>query len=212
MEFLPVVLLGCRTAVKADLGFSAAELLYGTTLALPGTMLVPDISQPPNPTSYVTRLRDYFSNLPTMSPRQQSSPSKGPSDIDSWSHVFVRDDSVRRPFVSPYKGPFRVLSCTPNFLKIDANGRMETVSIDRLKKAYFDKTTSSIDNTDIPPFQPLHTPLSTPSPTHTHLSSPTHTPVKTPPSSLKTTTSEPYVTRSGRTVHWPKKLSKTIYI
>eukprot|EP00106_Octopus_bimaculoides_P020642 XP_014788084.1 PREDICTED: uncharacterized protein LOC106882042 [Octopus bimaculoides] len=86
-EFLPVVLLGCRTAVKADLGFFAAELLYGTTLALPGTILVPDKLQPPNPSSYVTRLRDYFSNLPTMSPRQQSPPSKVPSDIDSWTRV-----------------------------------------------------------------------------------------------------------------------------
>ncbi|XP_014781813.1 uncharacterized protein LOC106877426 [Octopus bimaculoides] len=203
-EFLPVVLLGCRTAVKADLGFSAAELLYGTTLALSGTMLIPDKSQPPNPASYVTRLRDYFSNLPTMSPRQQSPPSKVPSDIDSWSHVFARDDSVRGPLVSPYKGPFRVLSRTPKFFKIDANGRTETVSVDRLKKAYFDTTTSSVDNTDIPPFQPLHTPLSSPSPTHT--------PVKTSPSLLRTTTSEPYVTRSGRTVHWPKKLSNTISI
>uniref|UniRef100_A0A0L8IA31 Integrase catalytic domain-containing protein n=1 Tax=Octopus bimaculoides TaxID=37653 RepID=A0A0L8IA31_OCTBM len=57
--FLPVLLLGCRTVVKADLGFSAAELLYGTTLALPDTMLVPDKLQPPNPASYVTRLRDF---------------------------------------------------------------------------------------------------------------------------------------------------------
>ncbi|XP_029652043.1 uncharacterized protein K02A2.6-like [Octopus sinensis] len=33
-ECLPIVLLGCRTAIKADLGFSSAELLYGTNLTL----------------------------------------------------------------------------------------------------------------------------------------------------------------------------------
>ena len=33
---LPVVLLGARSAVKELLGRSAAELIYGTTLRLPG--------------------------------------------------------------------------------------------------------------------------------------------------------------------------------
>ncbi|XP_029656716.1 uncharacterized protein LOC115230689 [Octopus sinensis] len=30
-EFLPIVLLGCRSAVNEDLGYSSAEFLYGTT-------------------------------------------------------------------------------------------------------------------------------------------------------------------------------------
>ncbi|XP_037557598.1 uncharacterized protein LOC119434526, partial [Dermacentor silvarum] len=36
MEALPLILLGIRTAVKTDIGCSAAELVYGTTLCLPG--------------------------------------------------------------------------------------------------------------------------------------------------------------------------------
>ena len=35
-EILPMVLLGIRTAVKEDIGCSTAELVYGTTLRLPG--------------------------------------------------------------------------------------------------------------------------------------------------------------------------------
>nr|XP_054924960.1 protein NYNRIN-like [Dermacentor andersoni] len=35
-EALPLILLGIRTAVKTDIGCSAAELVYGTTLRLPG--------------------------------------------------------------------------------------------------------------------------------------------------------------------------------
>ncbi|XP_014770479.1 uncharacterized protein LOC106869308 [Octopus bimaculoides] len=122
-EFLPIVLLGRRSAVKADLGFSSAELLYGTIIVLPGTMLVPDISLLHDPASYIARLRTYFSNLPHMGSRDQSPPSNVSSDIDSWSHVFVRDDSVKGPLVSPYKGP-------------------ETVTVDRLKRAYFEVSTS----------------------------------------------------------------------
>nr|XP_037280433.1 protein NYNRIN-like [Rhipicephalus microplus] len=36
VEALPFVLLGVRTALKADIGCCSAELVYGTTLRLPG--------------------------------------------------------------------------------------------------------------------------------------------------------------------------------
>ena len=35
-EILPMILLGIRTAVKEDIGCSTAELVYSTTLCLPG--------------------------------------------------------------------------------------------------------------------------------------------------------------------------------
>jgi len=40
-EALPVVLLGIRTAYKEDLQSSAAELVYGEPLKVPGELLVP---------------------------------------------------------------------------------------------------------------------------------------------------------------------------
>ena len=36
VDILPVVLLGIRTSVKQDIGCSAAELVYDTTLRIPG--------------------------------------------------------------------------------------------------------------------------------------------------------------------------------
>ena len=36
VESLPIILLGICTALKQDLGCSAAELVYGTTLHIPG--------------------------------------------------------------------------------------------------------------------------------------------------------------------------------
>eukprot|EP00106_Octopus_bimaculoides_P015805 XP_014783247.1 PREDICTED: uncharacterized protein LOC106878528 [Octopus bimaculoides] len=133
------------------------------------------MSQSLNSESYVAQLRSYFSTLPSMGPRHQSPPSKVPSNLDSWTHVFVRDDSAKGPLVSPYKGPFRVLSRTPKIFKIGVNGCTEIVSVDRLKKAYVEGPTSFVDTTVMPAFDPLHTPLPTPSPTHT--------PWTTPPSS-----------------------------
>ncbi|CAK9813882.1 Gag-Pol polyprotein [Anthophora plagiata] len=39
LEVLPTVLLGLRTSFKEDLGATAAEMLYGETLRLPGEFL-----------------------------------------------------------------------------------------------------------------------------------------------------------------------------
>ena len=38
-ETLPLVVLGIRTALKADLGCSVAEMVFGTTIRLPGEFI-----------------------------------------------------------------------------------------------------------------------------------------------------------------------------
>ncbi|XP_029638017.1 uncharacterized protein LOC115213223 [Octopus sinensis] len=164
-------------------------------------MLVPDSSSHPDPKSYVTRLRSYFSSLQLMHPLDQSIPSHVPPDIDKWTHVFVRDDSVKGPLVSPYKGPFSVLSRTPKSL--DINGRAETVSVDKLKRAHCEVSSSFDDTPTTPTFDLLQPP------THVPLTTPSTTP---PPSLPQPNTSKPYVTRTCRTVHWPPKRTRTIYI
>ena len=41
MDALPLVLLGIRTSLKEDISTTAAEMVYGTTLRLPGEFLTP---------------------------------------------------------------------------------------------------------------------------------------------------------------------------
>ena len=57
-EALPLIMLGIRTALKEDLQCSTAELMYGTTLRLPGEFFDPSTSSTvPDPVSYVTQLQ-----------------------------------------------------------------------------------------------------------------------------------------------------------
>ena len=58
-ETLPILLLGCRSAIKSDLGYSASELLYGTHLVLSGTMFTPINNSSTDLSLYVARLRTY---------------------------------------------------------------------------------------------------------------------------------------------------------
>ena len=54
---LPLILLGIRTTLKEDLQCTAAELVYGTTLRLPGEFFDTSSCDATDPTRYVDRIR-----------------------------------------------------------------------------------------------------------------------------------------------------------
>lgn len=132
--FLVRVLLSWRTAIKSELDYFSAELLYDTTLVLPGTIFVPTKSSCSDTASYISRLRFYFAKLPPKSPRNQIVSSYIPMDINDWTHIFVRGDSVHGPLNTPYKGPFHVLTHSSKTFKLDINRCTKIVSVDHLKK------------------------------------------------------------------------------
>ena len=58
-DALPLVLLGIRTSLKEDIGCTAAEIVYGSTLRLPGGFFSSqEAGASPDPSSYVVRLQD----------------------------------------------------------------------------------------------------------------------------------------------------------
>ncbi|VDP24440.1 unnamed protein product [Schistosoma curassoni] len=57
-------------------------------------------------------------------------------ELSTCSNVFIRVDSVRKPLQQPYEGPFHVISSHEKTFKADQHGRVEIVSIDRLKPAH----------------------------------------------------------------------------
>ena len=56
-DALPLVLLGIRTALKDDLHCTTAELVYGTSLRLPGEFFAPSKDDNVDPVSYVAKLK-----------------------------------------------------------------------------------------------------------------------------------------------------------
>ncbi|CAI2733638.1 unnamed protein product [Schistosoma spindalis] len=137
-ETLPLVLLGIRTSLKADIQCSAAELVYGTTLRLPGEFFTPRSSNDFGKSDYVHRLSAIMRTLSPVSTRIQHRQVALPRELSTCSHVFIRVDSVRKPLRQPYEGPFHVISRHEKTFKVDRHGRVEIVSIDRLKPAHVD--------------------------------------------------------------------------
>ncbi|CAH8679458.1 unnamed protein product [Schistosoma haematobium] len=142
-ETLPLVLLGIRTSLKADIQCSALELVYGTTLRLPGEFFTPRSRPNFAKSDYVHRLSAFMRTLPPVSTRIQHRQVALPRELSTCSHVFIRVDSVRKPLQQPYEGPFRVIARHEKTFKVDRHGRVEIVSIDRLKPAHVDDSTLS---------------------------------------------------------------------
>ncbi len=75
MEALPLTLLGIRSSLKEDIGCTS-ELVYGTTLRLPGEFFVSATDElNTDPGSYVMELKRAMQSLRTTNSRVHSSPS-----------------------------------------------------------------------------------------------------------------------------------------
>jgi len=134
---LPVVLLALRSTVKAGADHTPAELVYGTTLRLPGEYFhhAPPEPQPPE---LVTALRQSMSQL-RFAPGTNHDTRRTtfvPDDLNRTSHVFIRIDAVKPPLQPRYEGPFAVLERREKTFKVQRGQSTTWISIDRLKPAF----------------------------------------------------------------------------
>ena len=102
MKALPLILLGIRTTIKQDLKCTAAELVYGTMLRLPGEFFQAHTTHITDPTSYKTQLKTVMEKLrPHLSRQYQHGKTYINKDIHTCPFVFVRNDTVKRPLQHP---------------------------------------------------------------------------------------------------------------
>jgi hypothetical protein len=132
---LPWILLGLRTVPKDGVDVSAAQMLYGESLTLPGEFFPASSDDPPTPDD-LRRLREVTRGfIPYRPPTSHGPPVHLPAALQSAPFVFVRVDAVRRPLQPPYRGPFKVVRRGPKAFLLDLENREDWVSVDRLKPA-----------------------------------------------------------------------------
>ena len=192
-EVLPLILLGIRTTLKTDINCTAAEMVYGSSLRIPGEFVTSSQTVVEDPVSYVARLKDHMSRIRPTPTRVSQRDAYIDKNLHASTPVYVRHDAVRKPLQSPYDGPYEVVSRGTKTIKIRKNGRTDTVSIDRVKTAY----------TEVPPTDDSG-PITQP---NTSAYTPPNASPSTVPSADASGRPPERTTRSGRTVHWPKKLA-----
>lgn len=76
-------------------------------------------------------------------------------DLSTCTHVFIRRDAVCKALQPPYDGPFKVLKHRAKFFVVLVNSQRQTISIDRVKPAYFevlsDSSTPELPSLSTPP-------------------------------------------------------------
>ena len=132
---LPAVLLGVRSAVKKRPGRSAAEMIYGTTLRLPGEFTEQyTVDSNTDLENYSDKLRVAMSRLHLCPPRDTQEHNIFQfKEIATCTHVFLRRISIAPPLTVPHDGPYKVIARSGRVIKILVKGKVETVSLDRVK-------------------------------------------------------------------------------
>ncbi|KOB64947.1 Pol polyprotein, partial [Operophtera brumata] len=69
-------------------------------------------------------------------------------DLKDCSHIFIRNDMLKKSLCPTYDGPYRVLSRKKKVFEIQLPNRISFVSIDRLKPAYVLNEKCSDSNVD----------------------------------------------------------------
>ncbi|CAH8462440.1 unnamed protein product [Dicrocoelium dendriticum] len=187
-EQLPLILLHIRTMFRTTLNCSPAELVFGTTLRIPGQFFTPDTAVLSDPPTYVARLKTHMSKLQYCASTFTTKLPHIPPELSTCTHVFIRTDRLKQPLQPPYEGPFPVLSRQEKYFTILWRGKPDTISIDRLKPAYTDSVETYHTDND---------------PTRTDKAK-TLTIDNTRPPTIPGRNQE-RTTRSGRQVHWPDR-------
>ena len=137
---LSAVLLRARSAVKELLGRSAAEIVYGTTLRLPDEFSHKyNVDPHTDSDNYSDKLSVAMSRLRLCPPRNSNQKNIFQyKEIDTCSHVFLRRITIAPPLTAPYDGPYKDNVMSGTVMKILVKGKVEMVSLDRVKPAHLD--------------------------------------------------------------------------
>lgn len=132
---IPLILLSHRNLVKEDIGVTPAQMVFGSSLTLPGE-LVHSGKINADMNEFVQILQEAMREIrPTQVRRHGQQGTYLPKDIATSSHVFLRVDKLKPALCPPYTGPHRVVERKGRYFIIELNGRESKVSIDRLKPA-----------------------------------------------------------------------------
>lgn len=140
VDSLPIVLLGLRTSLKEDIKTTCAELVFGTTLRLPGEFLI-DYEGNDTQQIYVQRLRTFMRGIrPVPTAHHSKARLFVHKNLYDCTHVFLKNDA-KRSLEHPFEGPYKVIErVSDNVFKILVNDQAITVSTERLKPAFIEAT------------------------------------------------------------------------
>lgn len=124
-------MLSIRNTLKEDIGCTTAELVFGTTLALPG-QFCELYTHSKLTTQYTHDLKQHMKNLVFTPTRSQTRDVFIPTDLHTCDYVFVRNDTVKKLLCPTYTGLHKVLQKQSKYFIVETNAKSNTISIDSI--------------------------------------------------------------------------------
>lgn len=132
-KYLPTVLLGLRATLRKGTNASAAEMLYGQTIRLPGEFFT---ASPTVTDDTLDSLRQHHRIF-----RGTDSQKKifVPQDLNTCTHIFLKTPLQRRALEPPYRGPYEVINRNEKNMTIKMQDKEVLIPLDRVKPAFLIK-------------------------------------------------------------------------
>lgn len=130
-------MLGLRNNVL-DSGASPAEFVFGTTLKVPGELILPEDFSP-NRQIFLEEFRELMRKIqPIPVEHRHKRKIFVYKDLYSCSHIFIRQTMIKKSLEPLYSGPHKVLNRTSDrVFEVEVNGLKKQISLENLKPAYF---------------------------------------------------------------------------
>ena len=91
VDTLPIALLGIRTTLKQDYHCISVEVVYGTTLRVPGNFFTPNLEATvSDPSNYVTKLKESMKHFRATPPRNQQRSTYTSEDLQTCTHALMQ--------------------------------------------------------------------------------------------------------------------------
>ena len=125
---------------KEDLEASPTEMVYGSTLTVPGDFFQTGEEAPVSDHFRALRQRvDDPRPIPTSTYGAEKVKYRVPASLEVSKYVFVHRGEAKRPLQPPYTGPYLVFSKQPKWFNLQIGSKEEKIWMDRLKPAWVAK-------------------------------------------------------------------------
>ena len=137
-KILSTLLLGLRTCIRLDTQACPADLVFGTTLRIPGEFCLPGDLEP-NRQIFLEELREYMKEVkPVPVARKFNFKPFVFEDMYTCSHVWSENQPAKLSLEPPYLGPYKVIERISDVdFKINVDGSDKVVNVERLKPAWY---------------------------------------------------------------------------
>lgn len=136
IDRLPVVLLGMRSMINPDIGYSPAQMTLGLSPKLPGAVFSRSSNSNHNHPEEIWKLIYALNKIQFVPPNHHCrAPLSISSTLQSASHVWIRAEN-KTGFDPSYRGPYEVLRRDQKVFVVNRDGKEYSVSIDRLKPVH----------------------------------------------------------------------------